>query len=188
MLKGFMWKQIYRKSILHDNQFTLIEDLKPWEDQVFNIDMIQHCERIFVDDTVIYNYFSNSDSVTSRMIKGFNVVDFFTTIKLLFVERDKRAHYYVENRANANDFVGLLDLIVVTLCKNPSVSSTEAINALKGLLRCDSVVEKALKDSSNTDLNIRQLFVKFCLRYKLYYFLVLTVRHQLRKKYGVVLN
>jgi glycosyltransferase involved in cell wall biosynthesis len=187
-LHGFMWKQVYRKSILLYNRFSLNEDLRPWEDQILNIDMIQHCESIFVDDTVIYNYFANSGSVTSSMIKDFDVNDFWRKVKLLYLEKNKRAHFRSEKRANANASILLLDLMVVSLCKNKSLSSNDLVIQLNQLLKEDPVVNSVLKDSSNTDLSIRLFFVKFCLRYKFYRFLVLTVRHQLRKKYGIVLN
>ncbi len=184
-LHGFMWKQIYRKSILHDYQILLIEDLKPWEDQIFNIDVIQHCERIFVDDTVIYNYFVNTESVTSSMIKEFDAEDFWRKARLLYVEKSKRAHFRIENRANSNATVELLDLLVVTLCKNPTASSNEVVKTLKRVLDRDNVFEKILKSSSNSDLNIRFMFVKMCLKLKLYPFLVSTIRNRLRLKYDV---
>lgn len=185
-LHGFMWKQIYRKSILLYNRFTLNEDLRPWEDQILNIDMIQHSERIFVDNTVIYNYFANSGSVTSSMIKDFDVIDFWRKVKLLYVEKNKRAHFRTEKRANANASILLLDLMIVSLCKNKSLSSDDLVIQLNQLLKEDQVVSMILNDSSITDLNKRLFFVKLCLEYKLYRFLVNVVRHGLHKKYDTV--
>lgn len=187
-LSGFMWKQICRKSILFDYRITLIEELKPLEDQLFNIDVIQHCERIIVDDTVLYNYYANSESVTSNIIREFDANDFWNRVKSLYVEKSKRAHSSNENRANANACIGLIDLMVVRLCKNKSVSSSDLVIQLNHILEGDSVVSKVLKDSSVTDLSKRLIFVKLCLEYKLYRFLVNVVRHGLNKKYETVFH
>lgn len=180
-LHGFMWKQIYRKSILHDYQILLIEDLKPWEDQVFNLDVIQHCERIFVDDTVIYNYFVNSESVTSSMIQQFDVQDFWRKIKLLYKEKSKRAHSRLEYRANANASVFLMDLMIVTLCKNRTLPSSFVVASLKKVFFDDPLANKILSLAHNSDLSKRLLFVKCCLLLKWYHLLVNVVRQKLNK-------
>lgn len=178
-LHGFMWKQIYRKSILHDYQIVLIEDLKPWEDQVFNIDMIQHCERIFVDDTVIYNYFVNSGSITSSMIKEFDIEDYWRKVKLLYIEKSKRAHFRREHRANANASVFLMDQIVVSLCKSITLTTGDVVSSLSNLFHYDCLSHEILLLSHVTDLNKRLVFVKLCLRLRLYWILVRIVRYLL---------
>lgn len=184
-LHGFMWKQIYRKSILHDYKILLIEDLKPWEDQIFNIDVIQHSERIFIDDTVIYNYFVNSGSVTSSMIKNFDVQDFWRKVKLLYVEKSKRAHSHHEHRANANASVFLMDLLVVSLCKNWTLSSSLVVASLKNIFLDDPLANEIFSLAHNSDLSKRLLFVKCCLQFKRYYLLVNVVRQKLKKMTSV---
>ena len=180
-LHGFMWKQIYRRDILLNNRFTLIEDIKPWEDQIINIDMIQHSERVFVDDTVIYNYFANSGSVTSSMINDFDVNDFWRRVKLLYVEKSKRAHSRVEMRANANASIYLMDLMVVNLCKNKSLASSSVVASLKNVFLGDTLANEILSLAHNSDLNYRLLFVKCCLQFGRYGLLVNVVRQKLRK-------
>ncbi|MBQ6078720.1 MAG: glycosyltransferase family 2 protein [Muribaculaceae bacterium] len=180
-LHGFMWKQIYRKSILCYNGFTLNENLKPWEDQVLNIDMIQHCERIVVDDTVIYNYFANSGSVTSSMITDFDAEGFWRNVKALYLEKSKRAHFRIERRANANSAVYLMDLMVVSLCKDKSLSSANIVTKLSELLSEDNVAHEVYSLAHVSDMNNRLRLVKNCLRFHCYRLLVGIIRHKLKK-------
>ena len=187
-LHGFMWKQIYKRSILLYNGFSLNENLKPWEDQVLNIDMIQHSERIYVDDTVIYNYFANSGSVTSSMIRDFDADGFWKNVRTLYLEKSKRAHSRIEKRANANATLYLMDLLVVSLCKDQSLPKRELINTLNLLFSEDSTARNILKEASVFDLSKRLVFVKGLLRLKLYRLLVTIVRHVLNKKYDIDFN
>ena len=175
-LHGFMWKQVYDKKVLIDTDISLIEDLKPWEDQVFNIDMMQHCDSVYVDDIVLYNYFANTGSVTSSMINSFDVEEFWKKTRLLYLEKSKRSTNSLENRANANASLANIDSLIVCLCKNHSLSTSSIVKQLRSLIRKDVVAEKILKESVNRDLSKRFCFVRFCLRLDLYRFLVSVVR------------
>lgn len=178
-LHGFMWKHIYRKDILLGANICLIEDLKPWEDQIFNIDMLQHCQRVFVDDVVLYNYFANTGSVTSSMINSFDADDFWRKTRLLFLEKSKRATNSVESRANANSSLANLDSLIVCLCKNKSLSTTAVVEKLRSLIKKDEVTGQILNDSAYNDLSQRFRFVRMCLRSGLYRILVSVIRYKI---------
>ena len=180
-LHGFMWKQIYRKSIIVDAGITLIEELKPWEDQVFNIDVIQHCDRIFIDDQVIYNYFANSGSITAKMIKDFDCEDYWAKSRRLFVEKSQRATNTIEHRANANAGIYNVYTLVVTLCKSSLLTTASVAGMLKSLFKNDVVFKQILDNSADEDLAKQYRLVKYCLRYRLYYFLSAFTRYQLKK-------
>ena len=178
-LHGFMWKHVYRRSILINHGIRLLEDVKPWEDQLFNIDVIDHCERLYVDDQVIYNYFANSGSITANVFNNFDGKDFWDKTRRLYIEREKRAVSRMESLANANASLYNLDTLVVSLCKNKAMDSSSVVNALNGLLCHDVVAHDILSKSSGLSLNKRMIFVKLCLFMKLYKFLVMIVRNKL---------
>lgn len=184
-LHGFMWKQIYRKSIILDSDILLIEELKPWEDQIFNIDVIQRCDSVSVDHQVIYNYFANSGSVTDSMIKNFDPDDFWRKTRLLYVEKQRRATQPIERRANANAAMVNLDSLVVCLCKKVSLSATTVSGTLRSLVGSDEVASQIMTTASWHDMGKRLRFVTFCLRYRLYGILVRTVRREL-KRAGII--
>ncbi len=178
-LHGFMWKHIYRRNILINNGIVLLEDVKPWEDQLFNIDVINYCKRLFVDDQVIYNYFANSGSITANVFKNFDEKDFWNKTRRLYNEREKRAVNRMESFANANASLYNLDTLVVSLCKNKARDSSSVVNVLNALLSNDAVAHDILSKSSGWSLSKRLLFVKSCLAMKLYKFLVMIVRYKL---------
>ena len=180
-LHGFMWKQIYRRSILIDEHIDLIEELKPWEDQVFNIDMLLHCDRVYVDDCVIYNYFANTGSVTDMMIKNFDCEDYWAKARRLFIEKSQRATNDIEKRASANGGVYNVYTLVVTLCKSSLLTTTSVSGLLRSLLKEDKVLKEILHASYNEDLGSQYKFVKYSLQLGLYYPLVVFVRYKLKK-------
>ena len=180
-LHGFMWKQIYKKDIILNNGITLMEELKPWEDQVFNIDMIKCCQSVFVDDKVIYNYFANSGSITASLIKNFEADSFWIKTRSLYQEKNKRTTTFIERRAAANAALFNIDCLVVSLCKKFFTTPQEVENTLSTLISKDEVWHQICSESSNADLNQRLLVVKYCLKLKLYHVLFCLVKYKLRR-------
>lgn len=180
-LHGFMWKHVYRRSILINHDISLLEDVKPWEDQLFNIDVIDHCDRIYVDDQVIYNYFANLGSITANVFKNFDARDFWNKTRRLYLERTSRISCDLELRSNANASLYNLYSLVVNLCKNLSLTNKVVVCELKALLSEDDVVSDIVSKSANVDLNKSLLFVKYCLVMRAYWFMIEIVRHELKR-------
>ena len=106
-IRGFMWKNFYKKSIAFDYAIGFIEDLKPYEDQIYNIVFILRCESVVLFNTPVYNYIYNENSITGINTRQFNVFDEYRRIKMLFDEanmRDKDSDYkdLISNRALMN--------------------------------------------------------------------------------------
>ena len=180
-LHGFMWKQIFRREIILKTGISFVEDLKPWEDQIFNIDMIKDCQRVYIDDQVIYHYFANTGSITARMTQDFDADAFWQKTRLLYQEKIKRATNSIERRAAANSALFNIDLLVVNLCRKYFTASNEVKDILSALFSRDEVWYQICSESSNEDLNQRLLVVKYCLKLKLYRALVCLVKHKLRR-------
>lgn len=179
-LHGFMWKQIYKKEVIVKNGISLIEDLKPWEDQIFNIDVLKQCQSVFIDDNVIYHYFANSGSITASLIKNFDANSFWAKTRLLYHEKIKRATSSIERCAAANAALFNVDLLVVNLCKK-HLSDPKVVNdTLSALLRKDEVWNQIVSESNNADLNKRLLLVKYCLKANLYRALFYIIRYKLK--------
>lgn len=178
---GFMWKQIYRRGIIINAGITLIEELKPWEDQVFNIDVIQHSNRIYIDDQVIYNYFANSGSITSKMIKDFDCEDYWSKTRRLFIEKSQRATDVIERRASANAGIYNVYTLVVTLCKSSLLTTSSVASMLKSLFKKDDIFKQMVEYSADEDLAKQLRLVKYSLRYGLYHFLAIFTRYKLKK-------
>ena len=162
-LHGFMWKEIFRRRIVKDICFD--ETLKPYEDQIFNLEAIARCNRVYIDDTPIYNYVVNPQSITASIKNSF---DFVTEYNRIY-------HLYVEKKRLATDNVHLCAL------------STDAMESIYSMFLCESKVKsrtiyqsmaliKQTIDSSWVNdivdcavaLTIRMKVVKIALRLKLY--------------------
>lgn len=180
-LHGFMWKQIYRREILMDADICLLEKLKPWEDQVFNIDMMNHCKSVFVDNQVLYNYIANDQSLTAHMMANFDEVGFLSTSLDLFVEKQRRAVTPVDHRANANAALSNLDQLVVSLCKNKTLSNYNVAKKLRMLFNDNQqTIKQIFHESNNGDLSKRLTIMKLCLSRKLYLLIVFIIRLKLK--------
>ena len=71
MLNGFMWKQVFRLSIIRDNNLRFLEKLKPYEDMLFNAQFIKNSNIVVATDIILYNYIINAESITSRLISNY---------------------------------------------------------------------------------------------------------------------
>ena len=180
-LHGYMWKQIFKKSIILNAGISLLEDLKPWEDQIFNIDVIKRCQSVYIDDQVIYHYFANTGSVTANLIKDFDADAFWQKTRLLYREKVKRSTTPIERRAAANSALFNIDLLVVNLCRKYFTATHEVKDTLSALFSRDEVWHQICSESGNADLSQRLLVVKYCLKLKLYRALVCLVKHKLRR-------
>ena len=180
-LQGFMWKHIYRRQILMDSGISLLEKLKPWEDQVFNIDMINQCQRVYVDYQILYNYIANDQSLTANMMANFDADNYLSTSLDLFVEKRNRTADPINHRANANAVLMNMDQLVVNLCKNKSLSAFGVIKKVRRLLKSNRlVIGQILSESNCSDLSKRLSIVRFCLGHKLYSLLILMIRMKLK--------
>lgn len=180
-LQGFMWKHIYRRQILIDSGISLMEKLKPWEDQIFNIDMINQCQRVYVDNQVLYNYIANDQSLTANMMANFDAESYLSTTLELFTEKQNRAVDSIETRANANATLLNLDQLVVNLCKNKSMSALEVKKTLQKLLSANGpMIKQILSESNSADLSNRLILIKYCLSHKLYLLIISIIRLKLK--------
>ena len=71
--RGFVWKEIFRRSIINDNEIHFVERLKPIEDMLFNAQVAVHCDSIYVSDNILYNYIVNPESITAQRCHNYNL-------------------------------------------------------------------------------------------------------------------
>lgn len=170
MLQGFAWKHVYRKDLILQGKMEFKVELKPYEDQIFNIEVIQKSERIYVDENVIYNYVVNPDSITSKLVLEFSPAKEIERILKLFNEKKTRAEREIEKEAVSNQMLEMLYVVFLNIAKSNNRNYkmfTDEYNS--------ELFDFILKYSSN-DLNPKLRLTKFCLRHRFYNFLVCTIR------------
>ncbi len=116
-LNGFAWKQIFKRSVISDNGLAFLPELQPYEDQIFNIDVIKKCDRIYIDDNIIYNYVVNDESITAKIFSDFDSAVEWNRLGLLYSEKKKRAVSEKEIEAYNNGALTYIYGIVLNMSK-----------------------------------------------------------------------
>lgn len=177
-LHGFAWKQIVRKSLVLANEFIFLPELQPYEDQIFNIDVIKKCNRIYIDDNVIYNYIVNQESITAKLITNFDAKEEWDRIKLFWNEKKSRATEQQHIEAYNNQTLSFIYSMLLNMAKNNKKSVSELAKQLDDIID-ENMIREVLKRSSNS--NGRRLdFVKSCLFWENYRRLFLVMRIALK--------
>lgn len=89
-LHGFAWKQIFRKEIFKEFHLEFMPELQPYEDQILNMDFMKYSNSVLIDNTVIYNYIVNAESITAKLSRNFNLENEWERIRLFYEEKMKR--------------------------------------------------------------------------------------------------
>lgn len=172
MLHGFMWKHILRRSIVTGNAIRFYEPLKPYEDQLFNIDVMKRSDRVFIDDQVIYNYIVNAQSITARLTANFDAEGEWARIKGLYEQKLRRSENALEHTALSNQALHSLYAMVLNMVKCPGLSGAAGVKLLKKFGE-DGVIGTICQDAEIT-ADARLTFVRRCLGRE-HYRLLLTV-------------
>lgn len=182
MLHGFAWKHIYRRSIVLDHKLSFLEALKPYEDQIFNIDMIRHSNCVCIDDKIIYNYIVNPESITAKIAQDFDAEGEWKRISALYQEKMKRAELPIYAEATCNQALQSIYAMVLRIAKSKKTSIQQAAKAFEkweksGLF--DNVVNKASGDQS-----LRLKFIRWCLKYRKYSMMLAVMSAALKLRRG----
>lgn len=178
-LDGFVWKNIYRREILLKNGIRFIEELKPYEDQIFNVDVLRQCTIICVGNDLIYNYIVNSQSITAKLISNFSIGDEYHRIKLLHAEYYKRLSDNQEREAEANHILSCIYMLMLN-CAKSSKKVKETVRELKRIIE-PTLIEYVVLYSSRHRGRILN-FVRFALKHKAYRTLIGFIRLGLKLK------
>ena len=117
MLQGFMWKHILRRSIVMGSGIRFYEPLKPYEDQLFNIDVMKHSRRVYIDDSILYNYIVNEQSITAKMAADFDAEAEWQRVKGLYEQKLRRCENKTEHTALSNLSLWYAYVIALNMAK-----------------------------------------------------------------------
>lgn len=154
---GFVWKQIYRNEIAR--KYSFIEELKPYEDQIFNINVIRECSSIYVDDTPLYNYIVNAESITAKLMADFDIHGEWSRLKLLYNEKKKRCNMAIEIEALSNSI--LLGIYALLLNE---VNFTGSLRSFKPIIKSNRDFVVVICETSSANQSILLSIVRYCLK------------------------
>ena len=119
ILPGFVWKQVYRRSILMDHKIRFPLNLMPYEDEVLNVDMIRHCKCVCCDDNPIYHYVVNEASITMKLIANFDSKKSWALVEELYRQKMAMAVTPIHREAVSNEALQMIYEYMLVLCKQP---------------------------------------------------------------------
>ena len=161
-LHGFAWKQIFRKSVLVDNNLKYMPELQPYEDQILNLEIIRVCNSIYVDDCVIYNYVVNPQSITAKLIKNFNLEEEWKRLVLFYESKKKYVDNEIHLEALSNQMLNFSYSMILSYCKKyPSVLAGG--NEFKELV--DQIRLKEMVSSASKNQSLRNRLVYWCIKH-----------------------
>lgn len=167
-LHGFAWKQIFKRDLILKNNISFMTELQPYEDQIFNIDVIKVSNKIYIDDNTLYNYIVNENSITAKLVTNFDASTEWNRIVLFWKEKMRRATEQIHIDACSNQALDFIYSMILNMAKS-SKSNKQLVVESKTIFDRD-IIDKILKNTTN-DLSFRLRFIKFCLHNKLYFLL-----------------
>lgn len=177
MLQGFMWKHIIRRSIITGNGIRFYEPLKPYEDQLFNIDVMKRSRRVYIDDTVLYNYIVNEQSITAKMAENFDAEAEWQRIRGLYEQKLRRCENETEHTALSNLAVRYTYVLALNMVKCQRLSRKESDRLLR---KFDSVgtIRTFCRDAKVSGKLM--FFVRFCLLHGQHGLLLWTIENAMK--------
>lgn len=177
-LRGFVWKQIYSKRIIDSKKIRFLLGIQPYEDEIFNIDIIKSCKNLIISSNILYNYNVNYNSITSKMFKSFNLQDEWSRIVNCFKLRIEKCENDVERSASCISLIRKIYICVLWTAKT-SISLKNSSKILKRL--CFEDIDILLYIySSNLNMNFQDKWIKWCLLNKKQHLLLSTIKFYIR--------
>jgi hypothetical protein len=177
-LHGFVWKQIFRKNIFQENNLNFMTELQPYEDQILNIDFIRNSKKVYIDNTVIYNYIVNEKSITAKLLLNFNLGEEWDRLVRIYCEKKHRVDGESQAEALSNQMMGFIYSIFLNTAKRMNNSVKSSVEEIKGC--CDNIMMKQMICKSSKQSNILDRFVKKCILSGNYAILIIFMRIGLR--------
>ena len=178
VLHGFAWKQIFRRKIFLDNGLNFKSKIQPYEDQILNIEFINHCELICIDDVVIYNYVVNNDSITAKLAANFDGQKEWNRLVLFYSEKKCRATTDIQKEALSNQMNTFLYSLFLCAAKFKESTAMQLAKELDRYLDRAMIIQMLENTSKNNSL--REKIVKWCLSHQEYRVLLTAMRLGLR--------
>lgn len=182
MFHGFVWKNIYRRQMILDAGITFLETLKPYEDQIFNIDVMQKCACICIDDGVLYNYVVNEQSITAQMYQQYDAPAEWLRMTALYQQKNARAQAPLHTEALCNQMLLSLYSLICAMAKNKQCT----VSSFKHFFdqRAETALIQEVLDGSSRNQSIRLRFVRWSLKHSCYRLLYIVTTTILKLREG----
>ena len=173
-LMAFEWKHVFRREILLQNQLRFLTHIKPYEDQIFNIDAAIVSDRIFVDDNILYNYVQNEASITAQINQSFSPEEEFERLALIYEEKRKRATDPELRAYLGSSMLRWIRVIAINMSSHCKGSAITLGRRFKGF--ADKQLLGEIHRNAHPKDNAEITFIRFCLKRKQYWLIFFAMR------------
>ena len=142
VIVGSVWGKLYRKDIIEKYKIRFPDNISYAEDNVFNIQYYQYINSAMMLDNVIYNYFYNDNSLTTK-IRDKTFDDF------IYVSKERKKYYQaLLTDFRVDDFANrtLSTLLILLRQMECQYNVSAAINNIKRLMTGECI-EECINDS-----------------------------------------
>lgn len=163
------WAKIYNKDFIIKNNIKFVPNVIRMPDAIFNMEIFENAEKIYVLDKYLYNYQKNNFSICNRFSK--DTVDYYEKY-FGYVKK------YIEKYNKNEDFKDLLNVKIVTsldiYIKNYFFNKENPKNNKETKKEFWDLLDKkmyilAIKNVKKQYLSIYQKCILFCAKYRLFY-------------------
>jgi glycosyltransferase involved in cell wall biosynthesis len=157
MLIGSGWTNLYLSELIHAKQIKFDEDMKSYEDGLFNLDYLSHSRSVYVSGSATYNYVMH-DTQSSK-----NYENFGDRIALLLYKLRKYA--YIENYES--QIIGLENTAAIWSAIYIT-SNNNVFNSRLAMKRYFSSIDFSISLRISKSANWKKSFVLLLLKCRLY--------------------
>ena len=120
------WAKIFKKSIMHKYSLKYVVGQVRAQDEVFNVNYIDHCEKITYINKPVYNYVINSNSTCQKLKKSNNIEK---DLCIYNKWRNEIKKFIVDNQYEKEMGISYALLIDEQLCAILAANSSESLSS-----------------------------------------------------------
>lgn len=144
-----VWGKIYRTNLIKENvRFVSLKEIGTWEDGLFNVQYLEHCQRVHVIDEPYYHYRKTSAASYTSVYRPELFEKWthkFSLLQKLVQHKDAQFTLALENR------------IAITFFNLALVESRSSLPFSAKLLKIKSIINSPLYMNSFKNLSVKNL-------------------------------
>ena len=182
LIMGSIWRAVFKKEILDKNNILFNKEIKYSEDLVFLIQYLFKCKKIFTTNECYYFYnkktnlqLSTTQKYVPNLSYNLNYVD--NEILKIFKRENMELNKNWYLRIITNDYIIMSNICHFTVDK----SFTERVYEMKKEMSENNFIENINLLSKNELYGLRKIVI-FCLKYKLYFLMIIYFTYICRIK------
>ncbi len=178
-----IWGKLYSASIIKENQLFFDNDLRCWEDVVFNFEYLMHIKKIAYTNTPLYNYVLRGDSL-SWNIEESNIFGHFNALQAIAAFFHEVIPVQDVNKCVGHACVNFSIIKMVHLCRMLKLNNFVQIYRMINRLISNSMLRQSLSLYSPACGNSRLLpiFIKFKLTSLIIMLCYIKAKKRFKKK------